>query len=121
MKRFTLVFAVSALLLVGISGCDSPKKEAVAPAPTPAVNPHAQPGGEAGQALSGKVVETMDAAGYTYVALDQNGKKLWVALPQSKVKVGQQVTCQPGMVMTNFTSKTLNRTFDQIIFSGGIM
>ena len=121
MKLSPVVVAVCAVVFIGISGCDSTKKEAVAPAPTPAVSPQAQPGGDMGQALSGKVVETMDAAGYTYVSLEQNGKRTWVALPQSKVKVGQQVTCQPGMVMENFKSKTLNRTFDRIIFSGGIM
>jgi hypothetical protein len=70
--------------------------------------------------LSGKVVETMNAAGYTYVSLENNGKKTWVAVPATTVKVGQEVTCQPGMEMRNFTSKTLNRTFESIIFSGGI-
>ncbi|TAL23339.1 MAG: hypothetical protein EPN94_09590 [Nitrospirae bacterium] len=70
-------------------------------------------------ALSGKVVETMDSAGYTYVCLEKKGKKTWVAVPQIKVTKGKNMSFQPGMEMTNFKSKTLNRTFDRIIFSGG--
>ena len=119
MKLSNLVVA-AAVVVVAISavGCKSAKQEAPAPAP------QAQSGApavQAGGALSGKVVETMNSGGYTYVLLENSGKKLWIALPDSKVKVGQQLTCQPGMEMKNFTSKTLNRTFESIIFSGGIM
>ena len=70
---------------------------------------------------SGKVVETMNAGGYTYVSLEKDGKKTWIAIPPTEVKVGQEVTFQPGAEMRNFTSKTLNRTFDSIIFSGGLI
>ena len=71
-------------------------------------------------ALSGKVVETMDSGGYTYVNLQKNGKTTWVAVPQMKVNVGKEMSFAPGMVMTDFTSKSLNRTFDAIVFSSGI-
>ena len=68
----------------------------------------------------GKVVETMNAGGYTYVSLEKDGKKTWIAIPVTEVKVGQEVTYQPGAEMRNFTSKTLNRTFESIIFSPGL-
>jgi hypothetical protein len=68
---------------------------------------------------SGKVIETMNSGGYTYVHLDKNGKKLWVAVPEMKVVVGREMTFQAGYEMHNFTSKSLNRTFDVILFSGG--
>lgn len=71
--------------------------------------------------LSGKVVETMNAGGYTYVRIQKGGEKIWVAVPQAEVAVGQKVTVQSGQEMKGFTSKTLNRTFDSIIFSGGII
>nr|WP_320011344.1 DNA-binding protein [uncultured Desulfobulbus sp.] len=73
-----------------------------------------------GVALQGKIVETMDSGGYTYLLIDSTQGKVWVAIPQTSVKVGQKVTCGPGMTMPNFTSKTLNRTFKTIIFSPGI-
>ena len=117
MKRSTLVFAVCVMFLVIASGC---KKEASAPAPAPQAQPAVNTA-PAGIALSGKVAETMNSGGYTYVSLENSGKKTWVAIPATAVKVGQMVTCQPGMEMKNFTSKTLNRTFESIIFSGGIL
>jgi hypothetical protein len=113
MKRFTLVLAVCALFFVVASGCNRTKKEASAPQPAVNMPPVVS--------LSGKVVETMNSGGYTYVSLENNGQKTWVAVPQTQVKVGQQVACQPGMEMKNFTSKTLNRTFASIFFSGGVL
>lgn len=129
MKRIAWVVAAGVLFLISVSGCKSAKQEAAAPAPQAQSQPMMPAGhpGLAGQAapdggaLSGKVVETMNSGGYTYVSIENGGKRTWVALPDSKVKVGQQITCQPGMPMQNFTSKTLNRTFDTIIFSGGIL
>jgi hypothetical protein len=75
----------------------------------------------ASQDLSGKVLETMDSGGYTYMQVDIGDSQPWVAIPQSQIKVGQEVTYQPGMVMNNFASKTLNRTFDSIVFSSGLV
>jgi hypothetical protein len=125
MKLLNTVVAVSVVVLIGVVGCKQAKQEAPAPAPQtqqmPAGHPPTGGATEAGGVLSGKVVETMNSGGYTYVALENKGQKTWIALPDSKVKVGQKITCQPGMEMKNFTSKTLNRTFDSIIFSGGIV
>lgn len=70
-------------------------------------------------ALSGKVVETMNSGGYTYLCIEKDGKKTWAAVLETKVTVGQEIALQPGYEMVNFTSKTLNRTFDKIIFSTG--
>ena len=117
MKASRLVFAVCVLFFV-IAGCNSAKKDA--PAPASQAQPAASAAAPAGIPLSGKIVETMDSGGYTYVSLENSGKKTWVAIPATVVKVGQMVTCQPGMEMKNFTSKTLNRTFESIFFSGGI-
>ncbi len=70
--------------------------------------------------LSGKVVESLDSGGYTYVNIEKDGNTTWVAVPQSKIKVGEELSFKPGSVMPSFTSKTLNRTFDTIVFSGGV-
>lgn len=90
-----------------------PKIDAAAAAAAPA------PAASASAALTGKVVETADAGGYTYLCLEKAGKKTWVAVPTMKVAVGQEVTLAPGMVMSNFVSKGLNRTFESIVFSNG--
>jgi len=68
--------------------------------------------------LSGKVVETITSGGYTYVNIGKDGKEMWLAVPQVKISVGDDLSFPRGMTMTNFTSKTLNRTFETIIFTG---
>ncbi len=104
-----VIFAAAASFAAQEKTAPKPKQEAMEAADESAVS----------SSLSGKVAETMNAGGYTYVLLDKNGKKTWVAVPQMTVKVGQELVLQPGQEMQNFTSKSLNRTFDRIIFSGG--
>ena len=67
-------------------------------------------------ANEGKVLSTLDASGYTYMELANTEKKFWIAAPTTRVKVGDRVRFEQSLVMKNFNSKTLNRTFDQIIF-----
>lgn len=71
--------------------------------------------------LSGKVLETMDGGGYTYLRLKSGGEKVWVAIPQGKVSVGQEVKLKPGYEFRNFNSKALNRSFERLVFSAGLM
>jgi len=73
------------------------------------------------QVLSGKVVQTMDSGGYSYAQIENKGVKTWVAVPKTKIVKGQNVSFAPGAEMQNFESKTLKRTFDKIIFSGGVI
>ncbi len=72
-------------------------------------------------AVTGTVVETKNASGYTYMLVLSEGKKTWVAIPATSVEEGATVSYYEGMVMQNFTSKTLNRTFETIVFSPGIV
>ncbi|HEY3356533.1 MAG TPA: nucleotide-binding protein [Polyangia bacterium] len=68
-------------------------------------------------AISGKVLETMDAGGYTYMRIAGPGGEAWAAVPQTSVSVGQTVTLKDPMEMSQFQSKTLKRTFDRILFA----
>ena len=69
--------------------------------------------------LSGKVLETMDGGGYTYLLLKNGAEKVWVAIPLTKISVGQEILLLPGYEFKDFTSKGLNRKFDRLIFSAG--
>lgn len=69
--------------------------------------------------VSGKVAETMDSGGYTYVRVIEGKDSSWVAIPQQPVKIGAEVSYSKGLVMTDFHSKTLNRTFKKLVFSEG--
>ncbi|MBE0595679.1 MAG: hypothetical protein IH614_00255 [Desulfuromonadales bacterium] len=122
--------------LVGAAGKPPhPQPSATAPGGLPPGHPMMGMGGgrpamaaapaETGVAIAGTVAETMDAGGYTYVRVTQKeaakeAKATWVAVPKAKLAVGSQVSFAPGATMENFTSKTLNRTFESIIFSSGL-
>jgi len=66
--------------------------------------------------LAGEVLETMDAASYTYLKLKTDSGEVWAAIPQTKIKKGAKITIQNPMTMTGFESKTLKRKFDKIVF-----
>lgn len=70
--------------------------------------------------LSGTVVQTMDSGGYTYVLLEDMGERRWAAIEATQIAVGEKLVLKPGSIMVNFTSKSLNKTFDRIVFSDGI-
>lgn len=82
--------------------------------------PHDTPSGMTVQTAtgSGTVLESVDGGGYTYLKLDQNGKPLWIAVQQTTVAIGQKVEFVEQMRMQNFTSKSLNRSFDELAFAG---
>jgi len=64
----------------------------------------------------GTVLETMNSGGYTYIKVDEGGVVYWAAAPEAKVAVGDNVSFTEQMKMEHFSSSTLNRTFDQIMF-----
>ena len=65
---------------------------------------------------SGKVLEVMDASIYTYMQVSTDKGPVWIAASKTNVPKGATISYPDGNVMTNFTSKSLNRTFDKIIF-----
>lgn len=69
---------------------------------------------------TGKVVSIASGGGYNYLEVQINGGTEWLAAPQTSVKVGDQVSWNGGSTMTNFSSKSLDRTFDKIVFVAGV-
>jgi hypothetical protein len=108
-----LTGSLIALCLVTAQTGSAAKKE------TAAKKPKTQEQQEPG-VIGGKVVQTMNSGGYTYVEIENKGQKIWVAIGETKIKKGETVTFKPGAVMENFESKTLKRKFDRIIFSDGL-
>ncbi|QFU23566.1 NrfJ [Shewanella eurypsychrophilus] len=74
----------------------------------------------AGVVHEGEVLDTMNGGGYTYVQIKESDKTFWVAGPQVEIKKGDKVVVQEQMWMNDFTSKTLDRTFDELLFVGRI-
>ncbi len=70
--------------------------------------------------VRGTVLETMDSGGYTYVLLETDRDKRWIASTQTAVAVGDLVQAGEGMAMRDFHSSTLNRSFDVVYFVPGL-
>lgn len=68
----------------------------------------------------GVVAESMSAAGYTYVRVDESGSSVWLAVPETSLEPGQTIEWVGGGEMRNFTSQSLNRVFDDIIFVNSV-
>jgi len=66
------------------------------------------------------ISESTDGGTYTYLNVEENGNKYWMAIPNSEVKVGETYYYDGGMLMENFESKQLEKTFDKIIFADRI-
>jgi len=87
-----------------------------------AAEQHAIPGQDssrspvASESLTGTVIETVNAAGYTYVHFDSGSEKVWAAAPEFVVDVGETVTISAPMPMRDYYSKTLDRTFELVYF-----
>jgi len=68
----------------------------------------------------GKILEIKGAMGYKYLKVDENGTQLWVAIANAPVAVGDRIGYDKKMVMKNFESKTLGKTFKEVIFASDV-
>ncbi|MEE2788989.1 MAG: DNA-binding protein [Myxococcota bacterium] len=113
---------VSVIVAVALCACSrAESQKPTAPVPSAASSGKSAPSTSAvtitGDRIRGKVVETMDTSGYTYVAVEVGpGQRVWAAGPQTAMKVGDMLDVPKGSQMKGFKSKTLNRTFDSIYF-----
>ncbi|MBU2520869.1 MAG: hypothetical protein KKD50_01430 [Proteobacteria bacterium] len=67
--------------------------------------------------LKGTIVEFKDVTNYTYLLLEDKTGKVWAAIPKTPVKVGEEIAIANIAVMKDFHSKTLEKTFDFILFA----
>ena len=118
MNRMTVLVGV---VCVFLSACskgktqDSGANAKVAPVSTA---PSAAQAGAA-QQQAGVVIETMNSGGYTYVKLESPQGQVWAAGPEISIKVGDKVEFAGGTPMTQFHSKSLDRSFEVIYFVPG--
>jgi len=69
--------------------------------------------------VRGVAQQVINSGGYTYVVVKSDKGEVWVALPPVLVVKGDRVEVAPGdaMVMRDFKSRSLNRTFKEILFA----
>ena len=62
------------------------------------------------------VKEIEDADRYSYIKTDLDGDEIWTAATRIKAEKGDTLYYSQSYGMNNFNSKSLNKTFDTIIF-----
>ncbi len=67
-------------------------------------------------ANSGTVLDFLDSDIYTYLQVTSEKGPVWLAAYKTPVSKGMTVRYPDGIVMSKFYSKSLNHTFDVIIF-----
>lgn len=76
--------------------------------------------GETDQQSPVTVKEVMQSSNYTYLKVDEAGEEKWMAVKKMDANVGDEYYYAGAMVMENFESKELERTFDNILFVDNI-
>ena len=69
----------------------------------------------------GVVLESVNSGGYTYARVDNDGNIYWIAGPMSTITKGTKVSFIEQMVMVDFTSKSLNKKFESLMFVSAIV
>ena len=63
-----------------------------------------------------KVVDKIPVKGYTYLQVKENKNEYWIAVPTMEIENGETVYFSKFMVMENFHSDNIDKTFDKILF-----
>ena len=113
---FLMALAISLLIL---PGCSRDKQEQSVDKPATAiVEKDALP--TEVTSIKGKVLEVVESDSFIFILLDRGDKQTWATVPAVDVKVGEEVTLLYAHVFGNFYSKSMNRSFDELIFASGI-
>src|SRR4051794_38166962 len=73
-----------------------------------------------GGPFQGEVLESINAGSYSYLRLKTKDGEVWAATMQSNYPKGTKVQLHDPMLMTNFQSRALNKTFDEIVFASAV-
>jgi len=76
--------------------------------------------------IKGTVLEVKELEEYTYLLIKTKDGETWAAVNRTPVKKGAEVIIKNPLLMSNFESKSMKKTFDKIIFgslagAGGAM
>ena len=103
--------ALLSLALI-VAACAKGKEPDKVPLGTVAAAPVAAAGDE----LTGTLLEQIPAPPYVYLRLKTANGDAWAAVNQTQLPIGEPVTVYGVILMEQFKSTTLNRTFDKIYF-----
>jgi hypothetical protein len=71
--------------------------------------------------VTAKVKAVEQVENYTYLLVKGKGPAYWIAVSSTDIGVGESITYEGGMLMENFYSKELDRTFEKVLFLDGVL
>ncbi|NQU35794.1 MAG: SH3-like domain-containing protein [Bacteroidetes bacterium] len=99
----SILALLSITLLIGLSSCDEPTKQATTKNKSDFTN-------------SGLIKEVIQTSNYTYCFVADDQSEYWVAIAKMEVTAGQTLYFNQGLQMKDFHSKELDRTFPSVFF-----
>ena len=108
-RALSLVFLATALV-----GCASRTPEPPKVPLSQSASEAALPSAQAGEPLFGTVLEQLSAPPYIYLRLRTSKGEVWAAVPAAVVAIGAEVKLGNPMLMANFESTSLKRTFPEV-------
>lgn len=114
-----MVLVILAVLVFTLPGCSRDKQELPAEKPATTDAEKSELSTEV-ISIKGKVLEVVEADSFIFLLLDRGDEQTWATLPAVDVKVGEEVTLLYANIFGNFYSKSMNRSFDELIFASGI-
>lgn len=73
-----------------------------------------------GSPFQGDVLESVNAGSYTYFRLKTRDGEVWAATLSTNLPKGTKVQLHDPMLMTDFESKAMGRTFGEIVFASAV-
>jgi hypothetical protein len=62
------------------------------------------------------VIDKIPAKGYTYLQVSESKNDYWIAVPTMEIEIGETVYFSRFMVMEDFSSENIDKSFDEILF-----
>lgn len=113
-KQLTLLLVLGCIALGTYAALRDPKPAPSASIPAPREPVSSASADAAG--VHGRVLEVIQVTAYTYLRLARGTEDVWAAVSKAEVAPGTDVQVSGALLMTNFTSKELGRTFSSIYF-----
>ena len=102
MKLLSIILLFSIMILIG---CESKENQELTEQEVMKSEPHIA-----------KVIDKIPAKGYTYLQVSENKNDFWIAVPTMEVEIGETVYFSRYMVMQDFKSENIDKSFDEILF-----
>ncbi len=110
-----IISVLSVVILIGFTSCNSSNSKQTKEKEVTETKVTATTTTQNHFTNQGVVEKILQTSGYTYVLVKSDADTNWLAINKMPVEKGQTLYYNNGLEMSNFHSKTLNRTFAKVV------